>query len=127
MTVAGIGTDEAIVYAVVALHYAVTLVPFAGAFLMLRWRWLLWVHLPILAWAISIPFLQYPCPLTDLERELRADAGMPVYEVDFISEYIYRPLGRAGVLWDAFCWSSVTTAYWLYFRHRPPATAQGAA
>ena len=52
-------SDKSLVYAVVALHYAVTFFPFLGAFLILRWRWFVWVHLPIMLWAFSIPFLQY--------------------------------------------------------------------
>lgn len=108
--------DAFLVYTVIAAHLAVTFFPFLGAFLILRWRWFVWVHAPIAAWAFSIPFLHYPCPLTDLEKALRARAGMPVYEVDFISQYFYRPLAPHGhLIWDNFCWLSITLAYWLYF------------
>ena len=109
--------DALLVYTVIVVHLAVTFFPFFGAFLILRWRWLVWVHAPIVVWAFSLPFLHCPCPLTDLEKGLRARAGMPVYEVDFIAQYIYAPLSPYGhLIWDNFCWLSVTVAYWLYFR-----------
>lgn len=115
-------SDRALVYAVVALHYAVTLFPFLGAFLILRWRWFIWIHLPILLWAFSIPFVHYTCPLTDLEKSLRAQAGMPIYRGDFIQHYIYRPLDPYGhLLWDNFDWLAPAIAYTLYFRRRPSA------
>ena len=61
-----------------------------------RWPRLLWVHLAILAWAFSIPFAQLPCPLTDLERSLRAEAGLPMYETHFVDQYFWKPLGTHG-------------------------------
>lgn len=119
--------DVSLVYGVVLVHLAVTLFPFLGAFLILRWRWFVWVHIPIAVWAFSIPFLHYPCPLTDLEKALRFRAGMSIYEADFISQYIYSPLAPYGhVVWDNFCWLSIAIAYWLYFR-RPDRAQERAA
>ncbi len=112
-------SDSNLVYAVVVVHYAVTFFPFLGAFLILRWRWFVWVHVPIMVWAFSIPILQYPCPLTNVEKELRARAGMPIYEGHFIQHYIYRPLHPYGhLVWDNFNWLCPAIAYTLYFRRR---------
>lgn len=116
---------EIAVFGVVALHFAVTLFPFLGAFLILRWPWFVRVHVPILLWAFSIPFLQYPCPLTDLENRLRAGAGMPRYDTHFIEHYIYRPLAPYGhLIWDNFNWMAPSLAYALYFRQRRRARHQ---
>jgi len=119
--------EALLVYGVVLAHLAVTLFPFLGAFLILRWRWFVWVHVPIAAWALSIPFLHYPCPLTDLEKTLRAGAGMPIYPGDFIAQYIYAPLAPYGhLVWDNFCWLSIAIAYWLFLR-RPRSAPEQAA
>ena len=113
-------SDETLVYAVVGLHFAVTFFPFLGAFLILRWRWFIWIHVPIMLWAFSIPIMQYPCPLTDLEKHLRGRAGMPGYDGHFIQQYIYGPLDPYGhLVWDNFNWICPVAAYSLYFRRRP--------
>ena len=117
-------SDATAVHAVVVLHLLVAFFPFLGAFLILRWRWFVWVHVPIVLWAFSIPIFQYPCPLTDLEKQLRAEAGMPVYTGHFIQQYIYSPLDPFGhLIWDNFNWICPTVAYALYFRRRPGAVA----
>jgi hypothetical protein len=95
---------ELAVYSVVALHWVVTLIPPLFVFAVLRWPRLVWVHLPILAWAFSIPFAQWPCPLTDLEKGLRADAGLPVYETHFVDQHFWKPLGNQGEA--IFNWSN---------------------
>ena len=46
-----------------------------GGFLVWRWPRAFWPHMALLAWAISIPILEPPCPLTDLEKHLRREAG----------------------------------------------------
>jgi hypothetical protein len=106
------------VWAIVLLHYAVTLAPPLSAFLVLRWRWFVPIQLGILAWALSIPFLQWPCPLTDLEKRLRAEAGMPVYESHFVAHYIYAPLGAWSWTWELFNVVAPVTAYTLLLRRR---------
>lgn len=50
---------------------------------------------------------------------------MPVYQADFISQYIYAPLSPYGhVVWGNFCWLSIAVAYWLYFRRPRPARSR---
>lgn len=57
--------------------------------------------------------------LVDPVVALHHAATLSVEEVDFIAEYLYRPLSPFGhLLWDNFCRMSVTAAYWLYFRAR---------
>lgn len=87
---------ELAVAGVVLLHVGVTLLPPLGAFAVARWPRLVWIHVPILIWAFSIPFAEWPCPLTDLEKSLRARAGLPVYEGHFVQQYFWRPLGDHG-------------------------------
>lgn len=110
--------DRTLVVAVVIAHYAVTLMPPLSAFLILRWRWFVWIHLPILAWAFSIPFARWPCPLTDLEKWLRARAGMSIYDTHFVDYYIYQPLGAWAPAWEWFNGLAIAAAYTLFFRRR---------
>ena len=121
-------SDERLVHAVIGLHFAVTFFPFLGAFLILRWRWFIWVHVPIMLWAFSIPILHYPCPLTNVEKGLRTSAGLPVYEGHFIQQYIYEPLDPYGhLIWDNFNWICPAIAYTLYFRRRSSGAGSPAA
>lgn len=110
-----------LVWAVVAVHLLITHIPALGALAILKWRWLVWVHVPILVWAFSIPFVHWPCPLTDLEKALRAKAQMPVYATHFNAHYIFEPLGAWTPLWT---WGNalvVFGAYVVYFTRRSPA------
>lgn len=92
----------AAVWVVVALHFAVTLVIPLGGFAVWRWPRLFWTHMALLVWAISIPLLQPPCPLTDLEKALRRDAGLTVYQTHFIDHYFYSWLEPYPWLFEAF-------------------------
>ena len=60
------------------------------------WRWFVWVHVPLILWAASIPFVSYPCPFTDWEKSLRAAAALPVYQGHFLQHYVYEPLAPYG-------------------------------
>ena len=105
--------------AVVALHVIVTALPFASAYGILRWRWFTWIHVPLILWAMSIPFVSYPCPFTDWEKALRADAGLPIYQGHFLQHYVYEPLAPHGeLLFDATAALIVGPAYVLIFRQR---------
>lgn len=119
---------ELAVVLVVVLHFGVTLVPPLGAFAVARWPRLLWLHVPILAWAFSIPFAQWPCPLTDLEKQLRAQAGMAVYSGHFVENYFWRPLGTHGE--SLFNWGNtlcIVAGYSLLLRKRAGSSGARAA
>ena len=105
--------DALLVWSVVALHVAVTLAPPLSAFAALRWRRLLPVHAVLMIWAVSIPILQWPCPLTNLEKAMRLEAGMPVYQTDFVSHYLLRPLGDGAGFFHALYAVPPTIAYTL--------------
>lgn len=68
----------------------------AGGFLALRWPRSLWLHVPAVAWGITITAAQLDCPLTWLERWARRRAGMPPLGPDgFVAHYL------TGVLYPA--------------------------
>ena len=113
---------------VVALHVVVTVLPFASAYGILFRRWFAWIHVPLILWAASVPFVSYPCPFTDWEKALRADAGLPVYEGHFIQHYVYEPLAPHGqVVFNATAAVIVIPAYVLLYRQRKRGAATPAA
>lgn len=72
----------------VALHFAFILFVMFGGLLVLRWRWVAWLHLPAAVWGALIEFMGWVCPLTPLENRLRQMAGESGYTHGFIEEYI---------------------------------------
>lgn len=51
-------------------------------------RWLVWLHLPALAWGATVACMGWICPLTPLENALRVQAGQQPYGGDFIHHYL---------------------------------------
>ena len=83
--------------AVVVVHVAFVVFVMVGAFLALRWRWLVWLHLPAAIWGVLIEYAGWICPLTPLENALRARAGEAGYSGDFIQHYLLRALYPHGL------------------------------
>lgn len=73
---------------VVLLHLGFVLFVVLGGFLVLRWQWLAWLHLPAAAWGALIEFAGWVCPLTPLELWLRRAAGEAGYTGGFIEHYL---------------------------------------
>lgn len=66
----------------------VAFVIFGGLLVLWRPR-LAWLHLPILAWGVTVISMGWICPLTPLENELRLRAGQAAYEGGFIQNYLW--------------------------------------
>jgi len=73
---------------VVLLHLAFVLFVVLGGLLALRWKRIVWVHLPAFIWGALIEFTGWICPLTPLEKAWRDKAGLAGYEGGFIERYI---------------------------------------
>lgn len=73
---------------IVACHVAFVGFVMLGGFLTLRWRWLIWLHVPAVAWAAAVELGGWLCPLTPLENYLRLHSGVTAYRGDFIEHYI---------------------------------------
>jgi len=82
---------------VVLAHLLFVAFAVAGAFLALRWRWVPWIHVPAVLWAAFIEFSGGICPLTPIENQLRAAAGLDHYSGDFIAEYLFPLLYPEGL------------------------------
>ncbi len=76
---------------VVLLHLAFVVFALLGGLLALRWKRIVWVHLPAAAWAAAVECGGWLCPLTPLENELRrlghggTGGG---YETGFVEHYL---------------------------------------
>ena len=73
---------------VLIVHLAFVVFVLCGGLLVLRWRWIAWLHMPAIAWGAFVEFSGWICPLTPLENWLRAQGGETAYRSDFIAQYL---------------------------------------
>jgi hypothetical protein len=81
----------------VILHFAFVLFVAAGGLLVLRWPRVAFLHLPAAVWGAWIEFTGGICPLTPLEKSLRARAGEAPYPGEFIDHYVLPILYPGGL------------------------------
>lgn len=82
---------------VLVAHFAFVLFVVFGGLLVLRWRRLAWVHVPVALYGSLIEFVGFICPLTPLEVWLRRLGGEAGYEGGFIERYITAALYPTGL------------------------------
>ena len=82
---------------ILLLHVTFVIFAVLGALLAMRWRGLLWIHVPAVIWAASVEFFGWICPLTPLENWLRDRAGDGGYSADFIGHYMVPVLYPEGL------------------------------
>jgi Protein of Unknown function (DUF2784) len=73
---------------VVVVHLLFIAFVAVGGLLIWRWRPLLWLHVPVVVWSAAIVTVGFTCPLTPLEKHLRAHAGASAYEGGFVDHYL---------------------------------------
>jgi hypothetical protein len=73
---------------VLVVHLAFVVFVVLGGFLVLRWRWVAWLHVPAAIWGILIEYAGWICPLTPLENFFRQRGGETGYSEGFIQHYI---------------------------------------
>lgn len=78
-------------------HFAFVLFVVLGGLLALRWRRVIWVHLPCAVWGVLIEFTGCVCPLTPMENWLRQQAGESGYSGGFIEHYVIPVLYPVGL------------------------------
>lgn len=81
----------------VVLHLAFATFVVVGGFLAWKWRWLIFVHLPALAWGFWVETSGQICPLTPLEIHLRHLGGEAGYRGGFLAHYVVRILYPPGL------------------------------
>jgi hypothetical protein len=83
--------------AVLLLHLTFIVFVMLGGLLVLRWRSLMLLHLPAIAWAAFVELSGTICPLTFIENQLRAAAGLSGYAGDFVEHYLLRTIYPDGL------------------------------
>ena len=110
---------------VVAVHVLFVLFVVLGGLLLLRWRWVAYLHIPAALWGAAIELGGWICPLTPLENQLRRQGGGAGYSGDFIEHYILpvlypSALTRPIQLTLGFVVIAVNLGIYAYaFRKRP--------
>jgi hypothetical protein len=80
--------DGALADLVVVDHFLFVVFVAVGSVLAWKWPRLLWLHVPVAAWALAIVTVRFSCPLTVLEKHFRERAGESRYDGGFIDHYI---------------------------------------
>lgn len=96
--------------AVVIFHFLFIVFVMSGGVLALRWKWLIALHLPAVAWGMSVEFFHLYCPLTPLENTLRAKAGEGGYAGGFIEHYLVALIYPAGLTPGIQLWLGASVA-----------------
>jgi hypothetical protein len=110
--------------AIVTIHVGFVLFVLFGGLLVLRWRWVTWLHVPAAVWGILIEYADGVCPLTPVENYLRERAGIAAYSGDFIEHYVLPLLYPARLTrWTQMLLGSVALVvnglvYWRVVRTR---------
>ena len=73
---------------VLVLHFCFVIFVVLGGLLVLRRRWIAWIHLPAVVWGILVECFFWACPLTTLENWLRELGGEAGYTTGFIDYYV---------------------------------------
>ena len=73
---------------VLLFHFTFILFVVFGGFTVLKWRRIIYYHIPTALWGAIIEISGWVCPLTPLEIELRVRAGSGFYTGSFINHYL---------------------------------------
>lgn len=82
---------------VMILHFLFVLFALFGGLTLLWRRWMVFIHLPVVAWASLIELIGWTCPLTPLEQSLRASSGSGAYNTGFVEHYLIPILYPPGL------------------------------
>ncbi|ANF87703.1 hypothetical protein A7J50_4347 [Pseudomonas antarctica] len=81
----------------VLFHLSFILFVLFGGLLALKWRPVMWLHLPAAAWGVAVEVFHLPCPLTRWENLFRHLAGQDGYGGGFVEHYILTLIYPAGL------------------------------
>lgn len=111
--------------ALLVVHLLFIVFVLLGGLLLLRWRALVVVHLPAVAWGAATEFFSLSCPLTDWENALLRAAGESGYSGGFIEHYLWPLIYPGGLTPAVQFWLGVLVLLvnapvylWLLFGRR---------
>lgn len=82
---------------ILVLHLAFVLFVLFGGLLVLKWRWIAWLHLPAATWGVVVECTGWICPLTPLEHWLRSQTGGTFSPSDSLVQYLLPALYPSGL------------------------------
>jgi hypothetical protein len=111
---------------VMVVHGSLLVFFVIGGFLAWRWRSLIWVHLFIVVWNLTIVILDFGCPVTATEKYFRRRGGEQPYVGGFIEHYLDGRIWPEGdtPLVELICFALVVISYVGYFVLRRRQTGQ---
>ena len=86
--------------AVLVFHLAFIVFALLGGLLAIRWRWMVWLHLPAAGWGFFVEVTGRICPLTPLENMLREQAGSSGFSGGFVAHHLVPLIYPAGLTPD---------------------------
>lgn len=108
---------------VLILHLGFIVFVVLGGFLIVRFRWVVLVHVPAAAWGTFVELTGRICPLTTWENALRRSAGESGYADSFIEHYIVPVIYPSGLTRDiqfgiagAVVIANIVIYGWLLYR-----------
>ena len=108
---------------VLALHLGFIAFVVLGGLLILRYRWVAYVHVPAAVWGAFVEITGRICPLTIWENSFRQSAGESGYSESFVEHYLLPVIYPAGLtrsiqFWIAGCVIIVNVVIyaWLLYR-----------
>ena len=83
--------------AIVILHLGFICFVVLGGLLALKWRPIIFLHVPAVVWGALVEFQGWLCPLTPLEQQLRVAGNQAGYSGGFIEHYLLSLLYPASL------------------------------
>ena len=85
----------------VMIHLSFIVFVIAGAFIVLKWPWVILLHIPAVIWGAIVELKGWICVLTPWENNLRHLAGQEGYSGGFIEHYVVSLIYPAELTRDA--------------------------
>ena len=82
---------------ILVIHLGFIVFVVLGGLLILRYRWIAYVHIPAAIWGAFVEISGRVCPLTIWENSLRRSAGDSGYAESFVENYILPVIYPAGL------------------------------
>ena len=116
---------------ILASHLIFIIFVILGGLLAIRYRWLIFVHVPAAIWGAFVEISGRICPLTTWENQLRQSAGDSGYTDSFVEHYLLPVIYPAGLTRSTQIWIAgavilvnVVIYGWLVYRLKQSRTME---
>ena len=82
---------------ILVVHLMFILFVVFGGLLVFYKKWMSWLHIPAISWAVLIEFFGWICPLTPMENHFRVMAGQSGNNQGFIQHYLLKMIYPDGM------------------------------